>query len=456
MRVWVSPYSYSAPSILGHVWKRNRSGSRSRSRVAIDSATPAFCGNVETSNALPPKRYPEYNRLLPCPRQNEPPRIEHLVMEESGNVVDHICEKLDLPPFYVADLIHFGAVHCALVCPKPPSTASAQQIRLFKQVTAPTILKKRPSLKGKTIREAQNTFRITSPNEYIEAGSYLRVHVHPKRFPRCYEVDWASRVIAETDSYVVLDKPVGISVGGTTDNIEETCTMFTTRAMKLSSPLRTTHQLDNCTEGCVVLSKTVEFCAEFHTKLREKQVKKLYLALTAAPVPPGKISHYMCPDNFAPRILSKEPFEGWRLCQLEVLECKEVPWPDTAIEATYGIRDCGWSPKDVAYECKIKLLTGRTHQIRAQLAACGSPIIGDSIYMLASIKMIMSPHLYPFAEAESKKNVRNSEAMNSAIHQWKSQHGKEPDIAIGLQACEISWNDGECTYQAGLPWWRSN
>lgn len=85
---------------------------------------------------------------------------------------------------YVADLIHFGAVHCALVCPKPPSTASAEHIRLFKQVTAPTKLKKRLSLKGKTVREAQNTFRITSPNEYVEAGSYLRVHVHPKRFPR--------------------------------------------------------------------------------------------------------------------------------------------------------------------------------------------------------------------------------------------------------------------------------
>ncbi|KAH9311221.1 hypothetical protein KI387_026256 [Taxus chinensis] len=354
------------------------------------------------------------------------------------------------------DLIHFGAVHCALVCPKPPPTASAEQVQLFKEVTAPTVLKKRSSLKGKTVREAQKTFRIISPSEYIEAGSYLRVHVHPKRFPRCYEVDWSSRVIAETESYVVLEKPAGTSVGGTTDNIEETCATFTTRAMGLSSPLKTTHQLDNCTEGCVVLSKTVEFCSEFHSKLREKQVKKLYLALTAAPVPPGKISHYMRPVNFAPRILSREPFQGWHLCQLEVLECKEVPWPDSTIEDIYGILDCGWSPKDVAYECKIKLLTGRTHQIRAQLAACGAPIIGDSIYMPAAIKMMMAPYLYPFAEGETNNEVRDDEAMNATIDQWILQHGKEPDLAIGLQACEISWNDGECTYQAGPPWWRSD
>ena len=38
-------------------------------------------------------------------------------------------------------------------------------------------------------------------------------------------------------------------VGGTTDNIEETCATFATRALELTTPLKTTHQIDNCTEG---------------------------------------------------------------------------------------------------------------------------------------------------------------------------------------------------------------
>ena len=29
---------------------------------------------------------------------------------------------------------------------------------------------------------------------------------------RCYDVDWKSRVIAQTETYVVLDKPAGIPV----------------------------------------------------------------------------------------------------------------------------------------------------------------------------------------------------------------------------------------------------
>ncbi|KAK1283447.1 hypothetical protein QJS10_CPB21g00895 [Acorus calamus] len=172
---------------------------------------------------------------------------------------------------------------------------------------------------------------------------YLRVHVHPKRFPRCYEIDWRSQVIAVTEAYVVLDKPAGTS---------------------------------------------------------EKQVKKLYLALAAAPVPIGIMSHYMRPVNIAPRLVSEEAIKGWHLCQLEVLECKVIPWPSSAVKKRYCIEDCGWPLKDVAYECKINLLTGKTHQIRAQLAASGAPVIGDSMYTPAVLAEMASPHINPYGKAE--------------------------------------------------------
>lgn len=85
---------------------------------------------------------------------------------------------------FVADLIQFGAVYYALVCPQPPPTATEEQIRIFRKVTEPAVLRKRASIKGKTLREAQKTFRVTLADQFVEAGTYLRVHVHPKRFPR--------------------------------------------------------------------------------------------------------------------------------------------------------------------------------------------------------------------------------------------------------------------------------
>ncbi|XP_024046025.1 RNA pseudouridine synthase 6, chloroplastic isoform X3 [Citrus clementina] len=346
----VLSFSSSNRNFVCESWKRHVFTHTDTTATAA-AATPSSYG------------YPEYHRLLPCPSQNCPPRVEHLVVSEGGPVLEYICRELNLPPLFVADLIHFGAVYYALVCPKPPLTATPEQMRVFKEVTDPSVLSKRSSIKGKTVREAQKTFRITHVDQIVEAGTYLRVHVHPKRFPRCYDIDWKSRIIAVTESHVVLDKPAGTSVGGTTDNIEESCATFASRALGLTTPLRTTHQIDNCTEGCVVLARTQEYCSIFHRKIREKKVKKLYLALTAAPLPVGIMTHYMRPINIAPRLISEDFIKGWYLCQLEVMECKKVPWPDATVGKAYSIEDCGWPSRDYAYECKIKLLTGRTHQL---------------------------------------------------------------------------------------------
>ncbi|KAK8971523.1 hypothetical protein KSP40_PGU010736 [Platanthera guangdongensis] len=146
-------------------------------------------------------------------------------------------------------------------------------------------------------------------------------------------------------------------VGGSSDNIEESCATFTSRALGVETPLKTTHQIDNCTEGCLVMAKKRNSVLFFMGLYSEKQVKKLYLALAAAPVPTGIISHYMRPVNLAPRLVSHDYIEGWHICQLEVLECKEVPWPNADVERTYNIEDCGWPSKKTDYECRINLLT---------------------------------------------------------------------------------------------------
>ncbi|XP_062189695.1 RNA pseudouridine synthase 6, chloroplastic-like isoform X2 [Phragmites australis] len=418
-----------------------------RRRSLLSPSSPlsaAAAVEVPTATA-----YPVYGRLLPCPLQDDPPRIEHLVAREDEVAADFISR-------YVADLIKFGAVYYALVAPQPPPYAAPEHVRIFREVTEPSVLRRRASIKGKTVREAQKTFRVTDPNQHLEAGTYLRVHVHPKRFPRCYEIDWKSRVIAVSDDYVVLDKPAATSVGGATDNIKESCAVFTSHALGLETSLMTTHQIDNCSEGCVVLSKTKEFCSVFHGLIREKKVKKLYLALTTAPVSAGIITHYMRPVNRAPRIVSEDHIGGWYLCQMEILDCMKVPWPSSLIRKVYNVNDCGWPQQEAAYECKINLLTGKTHQIRAQLAAIGTPIVGDSAYMTAAMAVMANPSINPFGRERLSYN--SEEEKEAAVEAWIASHGKEPKSVIGLQASEISWDyEGERhSYMAGVPWWRQD
>ncbi|GFP79073.1 rna pseudouridine synthase 6 chloroplastic [Phtheirospermum japonicum] len=162
----------------------------------------------------------------------------------------------------------------------------------------------------------------------------------------------------------------------------------------------------------------------------EKKVKKLYLALAASPVSIGVITHYMRPVNIAPRIVSRDSIVGWQLCQLEVLECKKVPWPNNITEEKYNIEDCEWPCKDFAYE------------------------LGDSMYMPAAIAEANSPRVNPFGKNE-KEYADDDDSKAVAIEEWIALHGKEPSVAIGLQACQISWDDDdrEHTYEAGSPWW---
>lgn len=96
-----------------------------------------------------------------------------------------------------------------------------------------------------------------------------------------------------------------------------------------------------------------------------------------------------------------------------------------------------------------------TMQIRAQLAACGAPIVGDTMYMPAAIAEMTNPGLNPFGK-HKRKTVTNDDKV-VAVQEWSALHGKEPTVAIGLQASKISWEDDdgvEHYYEARSPWWR--
>lgn len=99
------------------------------------------------------------------------------------------------------------------------------------------------------------------------------------------------------------------------------------------------HRLDAWTTGVLVLSRSKAANREFKRslELREPGVAKAYKALTTAPVPLGRLEHYMYDGPFnagapvlgggslpprGPRLLSAWPHAGWKLCALTVVECK--------------------------------------------------------------------------------------------------------------------------------------
>ena len=124
------------------------------------------------------------------------------------------------------------------------------------------------------------------------------------------------------------------------------------------------HRLDRRTSGAVAFAKTKQSLAALSEAFRERRVEKTYWAVTErAPVPEsGRLRHRVIHDkrrNQARAVAPEGPNASGDLVELE-----------------YEL--VGRSER--YFLLAVRPLSGKTHQIRAQLSAAGYPIRGDLKY----------------------------------------------------------------------------
>ncbi|MBR4038974.1 MAG: RluA family pseudouridine synthase [Clostridia bacterium] len=122
------------------------------------------------------------------------------------------------------------------------------------------------------------------------------------------------------------------------------------------------NRIDRFTAGIVILAKTQEALRAMDAKIRTHEVQKYYLCVVH-----GKMKY---PDGTLRHFLMKKP-EQKKVTVLRKNEpgSKEAITYYQAIDEVSGLTLC---------ECLLG--TGRTHQIRAQFAAIGHPLLGDNQY----------------------------------------------------------------------------
>jgi 23S rRNA pseudouridine955/2504/2580 synthase len=169
-------------------------------------------------------------------------------------------------------------------------------------------------------------------------------------------------ILYRDDDVMVLNKPAGLAVQGGTATEHHLDAMLDGLRFGAAERPRLVHRLDKDTSGVLVLARSVA-AARFLTRaFRDKETRKIYWAAVVGLPKPR--------DGRIDKRLAKLPGPaGERVVEDEDDGKRAVTLYRTVAHAADKIAWVAMNP-----------ITGRTHQLRAHMAAIGTPILGDGKY----------------------------------------------------------------------------
>lgn len=191
----------------------------------------------------------------------------------------------------------------------------------------------------------------------FKANDLIRVHLEPKRFlPSRLSL---IRILENQPDWLCIFKPAGVPSHETLDNQIENAKSYTEKLV--DQPLWGLGRLDVGTSGLLLFAKSPKVAQVFNLDVLPKAEKIYQAHCPLSPsLNPGIWIDWMKKEKRSPRHLADTQDAEFTIrCELEVLSVQK---------------------NESAQKLKIKLITGRTHQIRAQMAKRGTPILGDALY----------------------------------------------------------------------------
>jgi 23S rRNA pseudouridine955/2504/2580 synthase len=252
----------------------------------------------------------------------------------------------------------------------------------------------------------RGAFRVRSgaaiqvPFDHGDTGAALRGKKHgaPDAAPG-FGLDRAL-ILWESTDLLALNKPAGLAVHGPDGDTLETL-VRSYLAPKLppslsfkSGPL---HRLDKPTSGIIVFSKTLEGARSFSALLRERRIRKTYLAL---------LEGILDRDETWEDLLVRSPGKSFALGAFPSGPLNGVP-RDARTRVCPLAHSIGAGAVTLA---RLEPDTGRTHQIRVQAAAHGHPLAGDRTYGGAGGGFLLHAHTLELPGQTFPTLVRRLEA----------------------------------------------
>lgn len=173
-------------------------------------------------------------------------------------------------------------------------------------------------------------------------------------------------IIFEDKDILVCRKPVGIAVQTPKAGQQDMVSILKNyrASQKEDVYIGTVHRLDQPVEGVMVFAKTKAAAASLSKQVANKRADKYYLAVAA-----GKFEQ-------TEGVLEHDLVRDGRTNLSHVA----LPGEEGAKHARLSYQILEYDEASDASLVKIKLDTGRHHQIRVQMSAIGHPLVGDRKY----------------------------------------------------------------------------
>ncbi len=194
-------------------------------------------------------------------------------------------------------------------------------------------------------------------------------------------------VIAETDDYIVIEKPAGLLSHAKQNSDEPSVASWAqdrdpdiVRVGELDRP-GIVHRLDRNVSGLMVIARSPEMFEKLKEQFKTHQILKVYTALVigAPKTDEGTIRFRLARSARSRGRMAARPLHE---------EGKDAATQFTVIRKFR-----------TTTLLSVKIFTGRTHQIRAHLMAYGIPVVGDVLYRHRHPKAVPPPFGRPFLHA---------------------------------------------------------
>jgi len=241
----------------------------------------------------------------------------------------------------------------------------ADQLAVSRTQAGRLIADKRVTARGKALRASA----------VLDRGTEVTVELPDEAPPRTYTPFHAAlNFVYEDEHLAVLDKPAGLVVHPGPGHWNDTLVnVLAGRGTELSSGSEgggrpgIVHRLDRDTSGLLVVAKSDLAHRRLAGAIERRDVKRVYAALVWGHLRKNVV------DIEAP--IARNPKDRKRMT---VAEGGRHATTHAAVVARFAHTDL----------LRVRLGTGRTHQIRVHLAHVGSPIVGDREYAFGGSRRV--------------------------------------------------------------------